>query len=542
MVLAGGGHSHAVLLQRWAMVGTPKGLGITLVNRSSTALYSGTVPGLIGGLYQQRECRIDLRRLAEVAGVSLIVAEITGLELQRQQLLLRNRPPVRWDLLSLDVGAVTAPATTQAGDPIPELAEGLAIKPLEPFLCWWGSSRNAETPITVVGDGAAGLEVTLALAGHGRRHGNVRRIQLLSRHFPPPQPFGAALRQAGIELGENGLPNLEATVLLCTGSRAPAWLAASGLPCDPASGRVLTSNTLQVQDQPGIYASGDCAQIDSDPRPPAGVWAVRSAAPLALNLERAAQGLPGRAWHPPRWALLLLGDGGAVTGHPRAMAQWGPLRTPFHPLLWRLKQAIDRRFMHRFEGLAIGAMDPTQSSESDGSMSCHGCAAKLAAAPLAQAIAAALPPQPVAEDAHPLLVATDGSTWWQSVDGFPALVSDPWLNGRLTTLHACSDLWACGATVHSALAVVSLPRQAESLQAELLAQILAGIRSVLDPLGAALLGGHTLQAVGLGAETALPVVQLSVNGTSPAGRAWPKGGLQAGDALILTRELGSGVL
>ena len=47
--------------------------------------------------------------------------------------------------------------------------------------------------------------------------------------------------------------------------------------------------------------------------------------------------------------------------------------------------------------------------------------------------------------------------WLQSIDGFPALVSDPWLNGRLTTIHACSDLWASGADVKSAMTTVILP-------------------------------------------------------------------------------------
>ena len=72
------------------------------------------------------------------------------------------------------------------------------------------------------------------------------------------------------------------------------------------------------------------------------------------------------------------------------------------------------------------------------------------------------------------------------MDGFPALVSDPWLNGRLTALHACSDLWACGATVSSAMATITLPMIPTNEQQELLVQTLAGIRSVLDEQGAEL--------------------------------------------------------
>ncbi|MFM7240147.1 MAG: AIR synthase related protein, partial [Cyanobium sp.] len=94
------------------------------------------------------------------------------------------------------------------------------------------------------------------------------------------------------------------------------------------------------------------------------------------------------------------------------------------------------------------------------------------------------------------------------MDGFPALVDDPWLNARLTTLHACSDLWASGARVLSAQAVVTLPEAAAPIQQQALAHTLAGIRSVLDPLGAELVGGHTLEARD-GAGLAL---SLSVNG------------------------------
>ena len=53
------------------------------------------------------------------------------------------------------------------------------------------------------------------------------------------------------------------------------------------------------------------------------------------------------------------------------------------------------------------------------------------------------------EDAHTLGMSSKGGQVLTSVDGF-ALISDPWLNGRLTTLHACSDLWASGARVTTA--------------------------------------------------------------------------------------------
>ncbi len=84
LLLAGGGHSHSLLLKRWAMQPERRPpQSITLVNRCSTALYSGMVPGLIAGLYQRDELAIDLRQLCDRAGVAFVEAEITGLILSK---------------------------------------------------------------------------------------------------------------------------------------------------------------------------------------------------------------------------------------------------------------------------------------------------------------------------------------------------------------------------------------------------------------------------------------------------------------------------
>jgi selenide,water dikinase len=141
-------------------------------------------------------------------------------------------------------------------------------------------------------------------------------------------------------------------------------------------------------------------------------------------------------------------------------------------------------------------------------------------------------------DAPLLRQLPSGERLLQSVDGFPALVADPWLNGRLTALHACSDLWASGAELESVQVVVTLPVAAPALQEELLLHTLAGVRSVLDPLGAPLLGGHTLE----GRDGAGLALVLSVNGVAPATRHWAKGPLRPGEALLLSRPIGSGVL
>ena len=64
----------------------------------------------------------------------------------------------------------------------------------------------------------------------------------------------------------------------------------------------------------------------------------------------------------------------------------------------------------------------------------------------------------------------------------------------VSALHACSDLWACGAPVSSAMATITLPMVSADEQQELLVQTLAGIRSVLDEQCAELIGGHTMES------------------------------------------------
>ena len=92
-------------------------------------------------------------------------------------------------------------------------------------------------------------------------------------------------------------------------------------------------------------------------------------------------------------------------------------------------------------------MGRAEASADGVQMLCRGCAAKLPAAILEAALRLQVGDLATAwEDAAlvPTKGQQEGAPLLQSVDGFPALISDPWLNGRLTALHACSDLWACG--------------------------------------------------------------------------------------------------
>jgi len=123
----------------------------------------------------------------------------------------------------------------------------------------------------------------------------------------------------------------------------------------------------------------------------------------------------------------------------------------------------------------------------------------------------------------------------QTVDYFRAIVDDPYTLGKIAANHSLGDVYAMGGEPQTALAIATVPYGLESKVEADLSAMMAGANEVLREAGCALVGGHTSE----GAELALG---FAVNGLVPATAALRKGGLKPGDALILTKPLGTGTL
>ena len=121
-----------------------------------------------------------------------------------------------------------------------------------------------------------------------------------------------------------------------------------------------------------------------------------------------------------------------------------------------------------------------------------------------------------------------------TTDHLRALMPDPVLMTRIAAIHALGDIWAMGATPQAATATLILPRQSETLAARMLAEIMETANATLGQAGAALAGGHT----SLGEEL---TIGFTLTGLCPRPPITLAGG-QPGDALILTKPIGSGVL
>jgi len=134
-----------------------------------------------------------------------------------------------------------------------------------------------------------------------------------------------------------------------------------------------------------------------------------------------------------------------------------------------------------------------------------------------------------------ILIAPAGKSLVQSVDFFRAFIDDPYIFGEIAANHALNDVFAMGGTPRYALATAVVPAGLSAKMEEDLFQLLAGARTCLDRENVTLVGGHSSE----GAELALG---LSVTGVVVPDRVVRKGGLKAGDALILARPLGTGIL
>lgn len=536
LVLLGAGHAHVEVLRRFAMNPEP-GVRLTLIGREPETPYSGMLPGLIRSEYTHQQAHIDLAPLAAMANARLILAAATSFDPDAQTVTVVGRPAIPFDLLSVDVG----------GEPnAPPGA--IPVKPIGLFLDRL-HRLEAEVPpgtrIAVVGGGAGGVELALALAA---RFAGQLRLVLVSA---TPEPLArapatvrrtvrAALVDAGVELVcgveatglANGLLILSdgsyievATALWVTGAAGPAFLAASGVACDEA-GCIRVTADLRSISHATVFAAGDCAALEGEPRPKAGVWAVRAGAALAENLRRAARGQALRPWKPQRDALAILGLGGG-----RAVAWRNGIGVKGRAI-WRLKDKIDRRWMRMYTDMRMPAV-------SEEAMRCGGCGAKVSSEVLMSALAT-LPKSDLPDllnglDDAAVLKPPLGKLLVQSVDHFRAFLDDPFVFGQIAAAHALSDIFAMGGAPWTALAIASVPyADGRKMRAEL-AAMLQGASEVLGSAGCALVGGHSAEAI----ETALG---FSVTGLVESGKILRKSGLQPGDRLVLTKPLGTGIV
>jgi selenide, water dikinase len=579
LVLLGGGHSHLTVLKSLAMRPVP-GLELILITRDIHTPYSGALPGYISGVYQFDDMHIDLRPLAQFAGARLIHEEISQIDLQEKLVLCANRPPISFDILSLNTGSRPNAAAIPGAEKF-----AIGVKPMDSFLkAWDGMLETAVAQINagkvytmaIVGGGPASVE--LAFSSQYRilkevskkKYTDASKLhvliisadeQLLKFHNRKVIAFThAELERRGIKVltghrvtefrkdavhCDQLAPVFANTVIYATGASIPQWPKECGLQAS-RDGFVQVNNFLQSTSHPFVFACGDVASIAGSPRPKSGVYAVRHGKPLLENLLRYATGKPLRSFVPQKHALALM-----YTGDRKAIASRQGLF--FHgSWVWYWKDRIDMAFIRKYSEfpevktenrLTAGLTDQqTERELSLHALRCTGCAAKVGGSILGevlQELAVYRQDDVVStgsniEDAA-LIEVSNHRLLVQSVDYLRAFINDPWLFARIATNHCLSDIYAMGAEPHSALAFASVPFASKRFMQESLAELMHGCTDVLLQHRTALIGGHSSEGPELG-------FGLSVNGFAHRDAIIGKSGVQTGDVLILCKPLGTGTL
>jgi len=254
LVLIGGGHSHLFVLRQLAMNPT-RGARMTLVTRDLHTPYSGMLPGYIAGHYSHDETHIDQLPLARQAGARVIHGEVEGIDSDARQVSIKSRPPLDYDLLSINIGSRPS---------IPDGDDGkhqIAVKPVDHFVSSWQQierrllETDGELKLAIVGGGAGGVELALSLQHRAAQleqrrtelkvcivtdadkllRGHNRRVRERFERVLQQRSIAVHYRHAaksfdGVNLQGDFSPPLAADAVIWVTSASPAgWLRDSGL-------------------------------------------------------------------------------------------------------------------------------------------------------------------------------------------------------------------------------------------------------------------------------------------------------------------------
>jgi len=575
IILVGGGHAQVTVLKQFGMQPIP-GVRLTLISPDAHTPYSGMLPGLIAGHYTYDQTHIDLAPLCQMANARFYQTEVLWLDPVAKLVFCKARPPIPYDLLSINIGSTPDPSTTPGA-----ISHVLPVKPVAQFLKAWGKLKarvldNPKSRIGVVGAGAGGVEIALSAQFALRamlRKNNIHNSQptfhlmtsgseILSTHNARVRnAFMKILNRRGIDVrtefhvaqvDEDGIcgpaGNLPLDeILWLTGAYPPSWIRASGLDVNERGFMAIDEN-LRATSHPEIFGTGDIAGIKNHPRPKSGVFAVRQGPWLAKNLRRVILNQPLATYRPQSEFLSLLS-----TGDKYAVASRGKWYLE-GSWVWRWKDSIDRKFMTSFNELPDMPAPPkpdipvalTSKADhkfiDDLAMRCGGCGAKVGASVLSKALSELQiiqrddviigldPPDDAA-----VISVPEGKLIVQTVDAFRTMINDPYTFGKIAANHCLGDIFAMGADPQSATAIATLPAGLPEKTEASLRQMMTGAVEVLNEANCALIGGHTAE----GQELSLG---FAITGLIDATRLTRKANLKSNACLILTKPIGTGVI
>ena len=502
LVLLGAGHSNIEILRSFGKKPI-KNIRVTLINNSFTSTYSGMIPGYIQGIYEWDEINIDLMHLCNNFSHRFLIESVTKININQNLVHMENRPSISFDYLSINLGI-------QSNDKDINGAKENCIK-LKPIssikeninkLLTYNKERN-KNKIVIIGAGAAGVEVALAIRERLRKEYLYNDIVLLSKNSKILNGFNNnAIYTAEKNLKKNNIKVLyDSEVInitknyislrngskikcpfpvLATNAGPLELLKKSNLPLTK-NGNIIINKKLLIQGKDNIFATGDIAEIIKNKTPKAGVFAVKQGKILEKNIRRAILNKNLINFIPQRTYLSIIGLSG---GKALAIKSIFSCKSKY---LWKIKKFIDKRFIKKYSIKKMSIIEINNNTEPYAyKMQCKGCGNKITHNVLEDIFSENIKKGALDADKIP-----KSNNLYQTTDVISSIITDPFNLGRISAKHALNDIFAAKAFPLSAQMIVSLPPGLNEINKRDLKLLKEGANLVMQQADCKITGGHS---------------------------------------------------
>lgn len=559
LVLIGGGHSHLSVLMKLSKRPI-NGNRITLITNEIDTPYSGMIPGYIEGIYSWRDSHIDLYRLCLKLNVRFIHAEVERVSAYEKEIYFKDRPKIKFDVLSINTGIQSNNREIKGA-----AKYCLPVKPISKLANNFLNKITNFKSIAFIGGGAGSVELALAIKKRFLNINQDIKITIITGKrgllstFPQKTKLTSLktlekfkidiieykrvleVKPKQIILSDKSMLKIDKAIL-STNSMTPKWLAKSDILLTKDN-YILVNKSFQTNYK-YVFASGDVIDFNNQNLKKAGVFAVRSGKPLAINIKQFILGKKLVEYKFNKNYLALIG-----TSKRSAIATKYNL-TFNSRFFFYLKKYIDQNFIKKFSDFRIRkkfTLDALKTdvlnifvkhkekiTDKNDIMQCKGCAAKVPLNALKQAL-----PKDIVSTSEDAVSVPGHPELYQTVDMISSIITDPFLLGKIAANHSISDMVSVNSKITSAMMILQLPLSKTEINSRDLEQVLLGANEIFKTIDCPLIGGHTM--IGKDKD---PIIGFSILGQKQKKIKIMKNRrkIKTKDLLILTEKIGSGLI
>ena len=558
LILIGGGHSHLSVLMKLSK-NPINGNRITLITNEIDTPYSGMIPGYIEGVYSWRDSHIDLYRLCLKLNVRFIHAEVEKISARNKEIYFKDRPKIKFDVLSINTGIKSKNSEIKGSSKY-----CISVKPISNLANIFLDKITNFKSIAFIGGGAGSVELALAVKKRFLNINQEINVTIITGNRGLLSTFSAKTRAISLktlneykiniieykrvlEVKENQIILSDKSTIkvdkaiLSTNAMAPKWVTKSDILLNKDN--YIVVNKFFQTNYNYVFAAGDIVDFDNQNLSKAGVFAVRSGKPLAQNIKKYILGKKLDNYNFNKNYLSLIG-----TSKQSAIATKYNI-TFDSKFNFYLKKYIDQKFIKKFNDIKIGKKFNFKFSKvliskllsktnidiplDNEMMQCKGCAAKVPLSALKFAL-----PQEIVSTSEDAVTIPGYPTLYQTVDMINAIITDPFLLGKIAANHSISDMITVNSKITSAMMVLQLPLARVDINSRDLEQVLLGAKEIFSLVDCPLIGGHTM--IGKDKD---PVIGFSVLGErQKEDKTQKRRKIKPNDILILTEKIGSGLI